>query len=93
METLAARVSGRLIYVLTSEWGALDADTAERDTWAPVGAGGLTQRLTLGWTHEPDGARWHTPEEVSRAALAALERGASETTRGTLRPWSEYPSA
>jgi hypothetical protein len=93
MEAIAKRVSGRLIYVLTSRWGAPGADRADRDAWAPDGAGSLTQRVTLGWTHEPDGARWHTPEEVSHATLDALEHGAGETTLGTLRPWSECSSA
>lgn len=93
MEAIAVRVPGRLIYVLTSEWGAPDADRDARDAWAPDGAADLTQRITLGWTYEGNGARWHTPEEVSRAALDALEGGAPETTLGTLRLWSECPSA
>lgn len=91
MEAIAGRVQGRLIYVLTSRWGAPDADLADRDSWAPDGAGNLTQRVTLGWTREPAGPRWHTSEEVSRAALDAIESGARETTLGTLRPWSESP--
>jgi len=93
MEAIAGHVEGHLIYVLTSEWSAPDADRAERDAWAPDGAGHTTQRVTLGWTYGAEGARWHTPEEVGRAALDALEHGARETTLGTLRPWTDRPSA
>jgi hypothetical protein len=51
-------------------------------------------RLLLGWTHagEDGAARWHTPAEISRAALAA--RGAadgSERILGVLRPWGDRP--
>ena len=89
MEAIAGRVSGRLIYVLTSEWGAPDADMANRNAWSPDGAGDITQRVTLGWTYGPEGARWHTPEEVSSATLDAFERGTREATVGTLHPWNE----
>jgi hypothetical protein len=91
MQAIAGHVKGRLIYVLTSEWGAPDADRAARDAWAPDGAGHPTQRVTLGWTYGAEGARWHTPEEVSSATLDALESDASETTLGTLRPWTDRP--
>ena len=93
MEAIAGHVEGRLIYVLTSEWSAPEADRARREAWAPDGAGNLTQRVTLGWTYGAEGVRWHTPEEVGRATLDALEHRASETTLGTLRPWSNRPSA
>lgn len=79
MEAIAGHVEGRLIYVLTSAWSAPDADRARRDAWAPDGASHLTQRVTLGWTYGTEGARWHTPEEVGRATLDALERRARET--------------
>lgn len=91
MRAIAGRVAGRLIYVLTSEWAAPDAERAARDAWAPDGAGHPTQRVTLGWTYGPEGARWHTPEEVARATLDALENDAGETTLGTLRPWTDRP--
>lgn len=93
MRAIAGRVEGRLIYVLTSEWSAPEADRSERDEWAPDGSGRITQRLTLGWTYGEEGARWHTPEEVGDATLDALERDAPESTLGTLRPWNDRPSA
>jgi hypothetical protein len=92
MAAIAERISSHLIYVLTTEWEAPGADRAERDAWAPHGAGGLTQRVTLGWTQGSEGPRWHTPEEVSQAALDAIERSTREITLGTLRPWSDRPS-
>jgi hypothetical protein len=83
---LAARVPGLLVHVLTSEWAAPGRTRAERDAWAPDGAG-ATRRLTLGW----HAGRWHTPAEVSAAALALARGGAPEATLGTLRPWSDRP--
>ena len=95
MEAIAKRSSDRLIYVLTSQWAAPNADRTERDGWAPDGACGrhLTQHIILGWKYGTEGPRWHTPEEVSFGVLAAIEHGSHETTLGTLRPWSERPSA
>ncbi|GLI26494.1 hypothetical protein ARHIZOSPH14_07360 [Agromyces rhizosphaerae] len=45
--------------------------------------------LQLGWTAEAH-PRWHTPEEVSAAALEVLRDGRSRTL-GTVRPWSDRP--
>jgi hypothetical protein len=83
---ISSRASGRLLYALTSEWEAPDADRAERDAWAPDAAGGRAQRVTLGWARAPDGTRWHTPEEVSSGVIRALESGEEEVTLGTLSP-------
>jgi hypothetical protein len=45
--------------------------------------------LQLGWTAaEP--IRWHTPGEVSDAALEVLGDGAARTL-GTVRPWTDRP--
>ena len=44
--------------------------------------------LVLGWVRTS--RRWHTPEEVSRAAAHSLSR-AGDATLGALRPWSERP--
>jgi hypothetical protein len=48
--------------------------------------------LQLGWTEAAtdEGARWHTPDEVSRAALEVLASGEAATL-GTVRPWSDRP--
>lgn len=55
--------------------------------------------LLLGWHGDDAGAptRWHTPEEISTAAVEALDaaargRSGSDTvTLGELRPWSRRP--
>jgi hypothetical protein len=88
LRAVAARVPGTLVHVLTSRWGAPGTDPATRDAWAPDGAG-ITRRLTLGWAPGP---RWHTPDEVSAAALAALRGDApAEAVLGALRPWEGRP--
>ncbi|WP_426517422.1 hypothetical protein ACPPVQ_00250 [Diaminobutyricibacter sp. McL0618] len=47
--------------------------------------------LQLGWhVQPPGGARWHTPEEVSVAALAVLRDGIGRTL-GQVRPWEDRP--
>jgi nucleoside-diphosphate-sugar epimerase len=45
-------------------------------------------RLVLGWTPE---RRWHTPAEVSAAALDTL-RAEQDRILGTVRPWSDRPA-
>jgi hypothetical protein len=50
-------------------------------------------RLLLGWAQGPDGTScWHTPEEISAAALTSLGDGRSQTL-GVVRPWTQRPSA
>lgn len=83
---LAARVPGLLVHVLTSEWAAPGRSRAERDAWAPDGAG-TTRRLTLGWR----AGGWHSPAEVSAAALALALGAAPEATLGAIRPWADRP--
>ena len=84
---IAARVPGTLVHVLVSAWAAPGADRAARDRWAPDGAG-ATLRVTLGWT----AGRWHTPAEVSRGVLRALDGDEAEAVVGRLRPWSGRPA-
>lgn len=74
-----ASTPGRCVLVRTS--GAADPArgilVVPRDT------------LQLGWTTGPE-PRWHTPEEVSAAALEVLDDGRPRTL-GTVRPWSDRP--
>jgi hypothetical protein len=90
MREVAVRSPGRLLYAITSEWAAPDADKTERDAWAPDGAGS-TQRVILGWVRGAEGPRWHTPEEISAGLLAVLDGGEEEVTLGEVRPWEEQP--
>ncbi|UQX88218.1 hypothetical protein M6D93_18305 [Jatrophihabitans telluris] len=45
--------------------------------------------LLLGWTSE---GRWHTPEEISAAAVEVLATG-QDTLLGVVRPWSTRPAS
>lgn len=71
---------GRLVFVRTSASAdpALGELTVSRDT------------LQLGWTGRGADARWHTPAEVSAAALDVLADGEPRTL-STVRPWSDRP--
>lgn len=88
---LSARADETLVHVLVSAWAAPGTDRGRRDAWAPAGRG-RTVRLILGWAVDDRGAtRWHTPQEVSDAALAALRGGPPEQRLGLLEPWGERP--
>jgi hypothetical protein len=75
---LAALVDGPLVQLLPSAWAAPDAQ--RQDVGGPS--------LQLGWTGDP--ARWHTPEEISTAALDVLHKG-RDAVLGRVRPWEERP--
>lgn len=87
-ETLAVLqgAADRIVEVRTSA----AADPAHRDLVAAddlVAAGDVLQ---LGWQPGEAGARWHTPREVSEAALEVLADGAGRVL-GAVRPWSDRP--
>ncbi len=69
----------RVVQVLTSAYAAPDGPE-------PPLPG--RPRLILGW--HPSG-RWHTPEEISAAALALTESG-DEAVLGVTRPWDGRPA-
>ena len=75
---LAALVDGPAVQLLPSGWAAPDA--AAVDLGGPV--------LQLGWTGDPP--RWHTPAEISMAALDVLSSGV-DAVLGRVRPWQERP--
>ena len=77
---LRGATPGRLVFVRTSA----AADPALGELTVPP------DTLQLGWTDEGAAARWHTPAEVSEAALAVLADGEPRTL-GTVRPWSDRP--
>ncbi len=87
---LAARVEGLLVALLVSAYAAKDAP-------APPLAEGRHGRadvrhLLLGWHRDAGGVRWHTPREVSAAAVGVADRGESAVL-GVIRPWSERPGS
>ncbi|WP_341935774.1 hypothetical protein MRBLWO14_001445 [Microbacterium sp. LWO14-1.2] len=76
---IAEAVDGRLVRVRMSA----AADPASGEFTLPA------DTLQLGWTDETR-PRWHTPDEVSAAALAVFEDGASRVL-GAVRPWERRP--
>ncbi|WP_375388078.1 hypothetical protein [uncultured Amnibacterium sp.] len=86
LRRLRAAVSGRLVLVQPSAASAPDADPA----WARAAEAVGAVRVLLGWAGPDGGARWHTPEEIAPAVLAALADGAPRVV-GRVRPWSDRP--
>jgi hypothetical protein len=76
---LAAVVGGPLVHLLPSAWAAPGGRRPR--VRGPV--------LQLGWTGDPP--RWHTPDEVSAAALAVLASG-DDAVLGRVRPWTDRPA-
>jgi saccharopine dehydrogenase-like NADP-dependent oxidoreductase len=85
LPVLRAAVDGPVVLVRTSAAAAPSPE--EPDAPAPE-PGPWT--LQLGWAPGVGGARWHTPEEISDAALAVLRDGAGRTL-GAVRPWADRP--
>ncbi|MFS0895157.1 hypothetical protein [Microbacterium sp. 179-I 3D3 NHS] len=77
---LAAAIDGRLVRVRTSA----AADPAHGEPAL------LADTLQLGWHEEGDEVRWHTPDEVSAAALVVFDDG-DPCTLGVVRPWERRP--
>ena len=77
---VAARSDGAVVHVLTSAWAAPEVSPPP----APDGV----RRLVLGW--RPD-RTWHSPEEVSAAALALWDSAGAPDVLGVVRPWSDRP--
>lgn len=79
LEAIRAAVRGRAVLVRTSREAVARVDEVPADT------------LQLGWHDEPDGStRWHSPDEVSTAALAVLDDGVGRML-GTLTPPERRP--
>ncbi|WP_306317006.1 MULTISPECIES: hypothetical protein [unclassified Streptomyces] len=107
-ELVGSVVVGPVVVLATSEWaapspsGADEGAGADTDVWTPndlpAGArsGAVSRLLVLGW-HEGGPAprrqtRWHTPHEISAAALDLLGAPADrDMTLGAVRPWTSRP--
>jgi len=85
LPVLRAAVDGPVVLVLTSAAVAPLPDAPEVPAPAPA-----PWTLQLGWASGAAGARWHTPEEISAAALLVLRDGQGRTL-GSVRPWAERP--
>lgn len=77
---VAARCDGPVVHILTSR--AADPAAA-----LPAAAAGV-RRLVLGW--RPD-RTWHSPEEVSAAALALFDSEDAADVLGVVQPWADRP--
>jgi hypothetical protein len=89
---LAAHPAATVVDLLTSAHGAPGVDASARARYALRGRE-RSVRLLLGWARDAGASRWHTPAEISAAALAA--RGAAtdcELVLGVLRPWRDRPA-
>ncbi|MFF3172211.1 hypothetical protein ACFVQ0_06280 [Streptomyces sp. NPDC057900] len=94
-------VGGPVVLVLTSRWAAPEASTEQAGRagrWtpdslpAPAWPAQDCRRLVLGWHRDAGGARWHTPQEISAAALGLLDAPAEQdSVLGAVRPWGERP--
>ncbi|PDQ35989.1 MAG: hypothetical protein B5766_02255 [Candidatus Lumbricidophila eiseniae] len=81
LKRLDSAVEGVIVLVRTT---AAVTDTVGRLELPPG-------TLQLGWTDAPDGkTRWHTPEEISQAALEVLNNGRA-TVLGRITPWADRP--
>lgn len=80
LAALRGLTPGRLVLVRTSA----AADPALGTLIVPP------DTLQLGWRPPGEPSRWHTPDEVSSAALAVLADG-NPHTLGAVRPWSDRP--
>lgn len=98
-QVAAALGAAPLVLILTSEWAAPGNGAPASAPWAPhllpaeARPGGPRRPLVLGWRGTGPGTRWHTPEEISAAALALLDdpHGA-DAVLGEVRPWTARPS-
>ena len=84
-DRVLAHVHGRVVRLLTSAAGAPDVAPWDDGDRRPDEA-----RLLLGWTGPDDAPRWHTPEEVSAAALEVAAHG-RDAVLGRVRPWAGRP--
>ncbi|WP_367048401.1 hypothetical protein [Streptomyces sp. Je 1-332] len=95
-------VAGPVVLLVTSEWAAPSHTNTDSEAWLPnvlsaaASSGAVSRLLVLGWHGHGRGhghtARWHTPQEISAAALALLDAPADQdAVLGRVRPWASRP--
>jgi hypothetical protein len=91
LDAMARAVTGRLVVILTSRYGAPDRPAGRQGYPAPFVRDDLQVNfLLLGWHGAAGSARWHSPAEISAAALEALIHG-HDATLGSTHPWEDRP--
>jgi hypothetical protein len=85
----SAAVDGPVVCLVPSSAAQPVADTEFDLAAVDVPAG--SRRLVMGWVEELGVARWHTPEEISAAALEVLSTG-RDSLLGHIRPWHHRPT-
>ena len=78
----------QIVHVLPSAFARPGIAGDELEAAAPA-ARGRTAQLLLGWTQQ---RRWHTPDQISVAALDLLDSGRPEGVLGLTRPWDDRPT-
>jgi NAD(P)-dependent dehydrogenase (short-subunit alcohol dehydrogenase family) len=89
-DEIMRRWNPRLVEILTSRWAeptVLDREWTVADL---PRAPDLRHRLVLGWQRVQSRSAWHTPEQISAAALAALDLP-GDRILGRVHPWSDRP--
>jgi hypothetical protein len=85
---LADRTRGPLVALWVSAFAARGAPLPPLHD-GPQGSAEV-RHLLLGWHSGPSGSRWHTPDEISEAALRVADERKSAVL-GRIRPWSSRP--
>ncbi|MGY0021553.1 hypothetical protein ACVHNB_21655 [Streptomyces sp. YJ-C3] len=97
-ELVGSVVAGPVVVLATSECAAPAESGTDAGEWTPndlpaaARSGTASRLLVLGWHAGGAATRWHTPREISAAALALLDAPTDrDTVLGTVRPWSSRP--
>ncbi len=91
----AVRSAAAGVELLPSAYAGPADDGAALRRWRQAHPG--LRPLVLGWhapTARENEARWHTPREISTAAVSALDgpdQASSAPTLGAVRPWTQHP--
>ena len=72
-------------------WGSASLDPRGTIEEIDPGKGRRALHVLLGYQRDAPGARWLTSEEVSAAAVSALDEGTSGIVAGQLDPWDGRP--